>query len=137
MKRNYLISALVFSSVLLFQLGCQEQAKLPEKPAAAPETRVVGTPQKAEAALAGLDKAGPKITFENVVHDFGQVGLGAQDKIAEFKFTNTGEGLLKIEKVERCCGVVTRLDKTEYAPGERGVWTAEYQARRPGVVRIS
>ncbi len=76
MKRNYLISALVFSSVLLFQLGCQEQAKLPEKPATVPETRVVGTPQKAESALAGLDEAGPKITFENIVYDFGQVGLG-------------------------------------------------------------
>ena len=129
MKRNYLISAIVFSSVLLFQLGCQEQAKLPE-------TRVVGTPQKAESALAGLDKAAPKITFENIVYDFGQVGLGAQKKIAEFKFTNTGDGLLKIEEVEKCCGVVTKLDKTEYAPGESGVLKAEYQtSQRPGLDR--
>lgn len=136
MRRNYLISALVFSSVLLFQLGCQEQAKLPEEPAAAPETRVVGTPQKAEAALASLDKAGPKITFENIVYDFGQIGLGAQDKTAEFKFTNTGDGLLIIEKVERCCGVVTKLEKTEYAPGESGVLKAEYRtSQRPGLDR--
>ncbi|MFH1884786.1 MAG: DUF1573 domain-containing protein [Planctomycetota bacterium] len=137
MKQNYLISALVFSSVLLlFQLGCQEQAKLPEKPASAPETRVVGTPQKAESALAGLDEAAPKITFENIVYDFGQVGLGAQKKIAEFKFTNTGDGLLKIEEVEKCCGVVTKLDKTEYAPGESGVLKAEYRtSQRPGLDR--
>jgi len=135
MKRNYLISALVFSSVLLFQLGCQEQAKLPEKPATAPETRVVGTPQKAEAALAGLDKAAPKITFENIVYDFGKIGLGGEKKIAEFKFTNTGEGLLKIEEVEKCCGIEPKLDKTEYAPGESGVLKAEYQASRPGLDR--
>jgi len=96
MKRNYLISALVFSSVLLFQLGCQEQAKLPEKPATAPETRVVGSLEKAEASLASLDKAAPKITFENVVHDFGQIGTGANKRVAEFKFTNTGDALLEI-----------------------------------------
>ncbi len=136
MKRNYLISALVFSSVLLFQLGCQEQAKLPEKPATAPETSVVGTPQKAEAALASLDTAAPKITFENIVYDFGQVGLGVQKKIAEFKFTDTGDGLLKITEVEKCCVVVTKLDKTEYAPGESGVLKAEYRtSQRPGLDR--
>ncbi len=134
MKRYYLISALVFSSVLLFQLGCQEQAKLPEKPAAT-ETRVVAAPRKAEAALDSLDTAAPKITFENIVYDFGKIGLGAEKKIAEFKFTNTGDDLLKITDVEKCCGVVTRLDKTEYAPGESGILKAEYQASRPGLDR--
>lgn len=135
MKRNYLISALVLSSVLLFQLGCQEQATLIEKPTTTPEAAVVATPQKAEAAPVGLDKATPKITFENIVYDFGKIGLGAKRKIAEFKFTNTGDGLLRIEKVEKCCGVVTKLDKTEYAPGESGVLKAEYQASRPGLDR--
>ena len=136
MKRNYLISALVFSSVLLFQLGCQEQAAQIEKPTTVPEPAVVGTPRKAEAVPAGLDTAAPKITFENIVYDFGQVGLGAQDRIAEFKFTNTGDGLLKIEDVEKCCGVVTRLEKTEYAPGESGVLKAEYRTNQyPGLDR--
>ena len=128
MKRNYLISALVFSSVLLFQLGCQEQAKLPEKPATAPETRVVGSLEKAEASLASLDKAAPKITFENVVHDFGQIGTGANKRVAEFKFTNTGDALLEIMGIEKCCGVETILDKTEFSPGESSVVKAEFQA---------
>ncbi|HUU16432.1 MAG TPA: DUF1573 domain-containing protein [Sedimentisphaerales bacterium] len=146
MKRNHIILTLVVGSVLLFQLGCQEQAAQVEKPtpaasllrsktAGAPEPAVVGTPQKAEAAPAGLDTAAPKITFENIVYDFGKIGLGAGKKVAEFKFTNTGEGLLKIEKVEKCCGVVTKLDKTEYAPGESGVLKAEYQGSRPGLDR--
>ena len=137
MKRNYLISALVFSSVLLFQLGCQEQAKLAEKPtpaasllrsktAGAPETAVVGSPEKDETALAKLDNSAPKITFEKTVYDFGQVGTGAKKRVAEFKFTNTGDGLLEITDVEKCCGVVTRLEKTEYAPGESGVLKAEF-----------
>jgi len=135
MKRNYLISALVLSSVLLFQFGCQEQATPAEKPATIPEPAVVGLPEKAEAAPAGLDTAAPKITFENIVYDFGKMGLGAGRKIAEFKFANTGEGLLRIEEVEKCCGVVAKLDKTEYAPGESGVLKAEYEANRPGLDR--
>jgi len=125
MKRNYLISALVFSSVLLFQLGCQEQAKLAKKPTTALETAVVGSPQKDEAALA---KPAPKITFEKTVHDFGQIGLTSKKRVAEFKFTNTGDALLEITEVEKCCNVVTRLDKTEYAPGESGVLKIEYRS---------
>ncbi len=135
MKRNHIILALVVGSVLLPQFGCQEQAAQIEKPATTPEPAVVGLPEKAEAAPAGLDTAAPKITFENVVYDFGKMGLGAGRKIAEFKFTNTGEGLLIIEEVEKCCGVVAKLDKTEYAPGESGVLKAEYQANRPGLDR--
>ncbi len=119
------IICVIFGCVLLFQLGCQEQAKLAEKPTIAPETAVVGSPEKDETAL---DKPVPKITFEKTVYDFGQVGTEAKKRVAEFKFTNTGDGLLKITKVERCCGVVTRLEKAEYAPGESGVLKAEYRS---------
>jgi len=135
-QRTAQIICVIFGCVLLLQLGCQEQAKLAEKPtpaasllrsktAGAPETAVVGSPAKDETAL---DKPAPKITFEKTVHDFGQVGTGAKKRVAEFKFTNTGDGLLEITEVERCCGVVTRLDKTEYAPGESGVLKVEYQS---------
>ena len=79
--------------ILLLQFGCQEQIK-PEKVGASVQS----------------DKAGPKITFEKLDHDFGQIGTMSQKKIAEFKFTNTGEGLLKITEVERCCNVTTKLD---------------------------
>jgi hypothetical protein len=71
----------------------------------------------------------PKITFENVVHDFGEVSNG-KTSTTEFKFTNTGEGRLKIAEVKRCCGVVTKLDKTEYAPGESGAVKVSYRARQ-------
>ncbi len=127
-QRTAQIICVIFGCVLLLQLGCQEQAKLAEKPTIAPETAVVGSPAKDETAPAKLDKPAPKITFEKTVHDFGQVGTGATKRVAEFKFTNTGDGLLKITEVERCCGVVTRLDKTDYAPGESGVLKVEYQS---------
>jgi hypothetical protein len=41
---------------------------------------------------------------------------------------------LKIKEVEKCCGVVTKVDKTEYAPGESGVVEAEFQTfQKPGM----
>ncbi|MFZ2147967.1 MAG: DUF1573 domain-containing protein [Sedimentisphaerales bacterium] len=147
MRQNcFILLILAVGCVLLLQFGCQEQATTAEKPtpaaslsrsktAGAPETAVAVPPEKAEAAPARLDKGAPKITFENIVYDFGQIGLGAGKKVAEFKFTNTGEGLLEIADVERCCGVVTKLDKTEYAPGESGVLKAEYEGSRPGLDR--
>jgi len=122
-QRTAQIICVICGCILLLQLGCQEQAKLAEKPTIAPETVVVGSPEKDETAL---DKLTPKITFEKTVYDFGQVGTDAKKRVAEFKFTNTGDGLLKITEVERCCGVVTRLEKTEYAPGESGVLKAEF-----------
>ena len=106
----------VVACLLLLQFGCQEQNKL----------------KKAEAKLR-INKSGPKITFDKLNHDFGQIGLMSQKKVTEFKFTNTGEGILKITEVERCCNVTTKLDKTEYAPGESGLLKIEYQSNpKPG-----
>lgn len=48
----------------------------------------------------------------------------------QIKFTNTGQALLKITEVGRCCGVVAKLDKdkTEYAPGESGAVKIEWRS---------
>ena len=132
-QRTAQIICVICGCVLLLQLGCQEQAKLAEKPTIAPETVVVGSPEKDETAL---DKLTPKITFEKTVYDFGQFGTEAKKRVAEFKFTNTGDGLLKITDVVECCGVATRLEKTEYAPGESGVLKAEFiSSPKPGLMR--
>jgi hypothetical protein len=96
MKRKYEMHTspivwVICGLVSFLQIGCQEQARLTGKPL-------------------------PEIKFEKLVYDFGEVGPSAKHT-GEFKFTNVGEGLLKITKVGRCCGVVTRLDKKEYEPG--------------------
>ena len=121
MARNHLILLFIAGSLLLLQFGCQGEAIQAEKP----EAGLVE--EKAEAAIQ-IDEGAPIITFEKTVADFGEVGVTSSKKVAEFKFTNTGEGLLKIKDIERCCGVVTKVDKTEYAPGESGVVKAEFQA---------
>ena len=127
MKRKYYILALLLiSCVLLLQTGCQEQAK------SANETL---TAQKKSEAAAEPDKPSPKITFENVVYDFGEVGPNRKST-GQFKFTNTGETLLKITKVAKCCGVVTNLDKMEYEPGETGTLKVTWNSgSRPSTMR--
>ncbi|MHC4302843.1 MAG: DUF1573 domain-containing protein [Planctomycetota bacterium] len=89
---------------LLLLTGCQEEA-------------TVGGVQVAS----DPDKPSPTISFEKTVHDFGDVPPN-QLNTGRIKFTNTGEGVLKITKVDGCCSVVAKLakDKSEYAPGESG-----------------
>jgi len=108
MERKCLILVLfVISCALFLQAGCQEQAK-----------ETVITKEKPQAA-AESGKPSSKITFESEAFDFGEVGPNNKNT-GKIKFTNTGDALLKITKVAKCCGVVTRLDKMEYGPGESG-----------------
>jgi hypothetical protein len=124
---NFLILIVVF--VLLLQSGCQEQAKAPEK-----STRMLA---KSEPLIHHVDveavpqthRPAPEITFEKVVHDFGEVVPGRKHA-GQFKFTNTGNDLLTITDVKRCCGVVTELDKENVAPGDSGILKVEYQSGR-------
>lgn len=83
-------------------------------------------PGEAQPAKAG--KAGPEITFEKLVHDFGEVGTGTKN-ICEFKFTNTGSALLKITDVSKSCGCTPfTLTKRQYAPDESGIIKITYNA---------
>ncbi len=129
MRCNCLILVFfIINSILLLQMGCQEQAKVPTEPEAAiaAPQEVTGS-EKAEAKQETI-KIGPKITFEDVVYDFGEIGPGTKQS-GKFKFTNTGDSLLKITNVKGCCGAVTKLDKREYLPGESGLLKVEYQSR--------
>ncbi|MCP4260938.1 MAG: DUF1573 domain-containing protein [Planctomycetes bacterium] len=133
MVRNYLFLLFVAGFVLLMQLGCQEQNIPVRELSVEPQIEEAEPTEKAETEEEN-DNAAPIITFENKIADFGQIGVTSSKKVAEFKFTNTGEGLLQIKEVEKCCGVVTKLDKEEFAPGENGVVKAEFQAfQKPGL----
>lgn len=121
MKQNYLILYLPIIGLLLLQnSGCQEKTKVEGKPGTIP-------PQTAEVMVTNPNAPAPKITFDKVVLDFGKVGPETKST-DQFKITNTGEGTLKITKVEQCCGVATRLDKYVYAPGESGILKVTYTA---------
>ena len=106
------IICLVAGCALLWLAGCQEQ-----NTAGGVET----TPDQ--------DKTSPTITFEQLGHDFGEVSPSTMNT-GRIKFKNTGQGTLKITKVESCCSVVAKLaeDKDEYAPGESGAVELEWRS---------
>ncbi len=127
------IMCVICGLVFFLQIGCQEQAKLAEKPTAA--LTEPNEPLEEIEAAPEPNKPSPKIMFEKVVYDFGEVGP-SKENTGEFKFTNNGEALLKITKVGKCCGVVTSLDKMEYAPGESGALEVKWKSGpQPAVMR--
>ena len=123
-KRSIIILMFfAFAGFFLMQTGCTRQAESAREPvpgAALSKSKTAGF-------TAEPDKPAPEISFENVVLDFGQIGPGVK-KTGELRFSNTGNSLLKITEVVRCCGVVAKVDKTEYAPGQSGTLKVEYNA---------
>lgn len=81
--------------------------------------------------------AGPVIEMDKLAHDWGEIGPDTR-QIAQFSFTNTGSEPLKIARVRKCCGTITRgvQDGQEYASGETGTLEVEYIAGSyPGSMR--
>jgi len=113
-QKCLILYLLIIAFLLIPNSGCEEQAKVKG------ELKVDRTETK-KLTVNTPDSNGPppRIKFDNVVMDFGKVGPGTRST-DELKFTNTGEGVLKISKVSKCCGIVTTLEKNEYAPGESG-----------------
>lgn len=128
MKPNCLIlTVAAISCILLFKIGCRQATEVaPEPQTVSTEPQIGLTEPKPSIGpievntVPEVKKKGPRIEFENVVHDFGKVGPGSTHR-CEFKFINTGDSLLKVKKPTSTCGcTVAKLSKKEYAPGESG-----------------
>jgi hypothetical protein len=126
MKCNYLTLAVFTTALVLFlQIGCYQQVCTAEEPKTAPSASEPGKAAVPETA----DDKSPKIRFEKLIHDFGKISPRTK-KHCEFKFTNVGEGLLKIDKIKSTCGcTVPELKKKQYYQGESGTIKVQY---RPG-----
>ncbi len=71
---------------------------------------------------------GPRITFESLVCDLGRIPQYTKH-VFEFKFTNTGNEVLKITSVRTPCAcTVPKLTEKEYAPGESGTLKITYHS---------
>jgi len=126
MKPNWLILAVLIAGCgLLSQTGCEEQAMAPRRSNSdwfEQQTWGVMTPSANTIA----HQRTPRISFEKVIHDFGKIGQGT-NHLCEFKFANTGNGILRITEVGKTCGCTPfELAKTEYAPGESGTLKVRY-----------
>ena len=122
MRRKYFaLVYLVVGCSLLWQGGCQNQGEIETAPGGLEEPEKIGA--------VDTDGPQPKITFETSGHDFGEVPPNKVN-IGQIKFTNAGEGVLKITKLGKCCGVVATLvdEKKVYAPGESGAINVEWRS---------
>lgn len=65
-------------------------------------------------------QGGPEMTFEQTVHNFGQITQGEKVEYS-FKFTNTGKKDLLIQNAVSSCGcTVPEWPKEPVKPGESG-----------------
>jgi hypothetical protein len=149
-QRGNLLFGLCFSMVLAVLLmlpsGCQDSASTAKAPQTQPagDKMVEPAQAKTQAQGQGTEPAevqatvvSPRISFDKVVHDFGEIGPETKHT-AQFQFTNTGNAPLVITKVGSCCGVTTKgvKDGQAYAPRESGVLEVDYPAvLYPGAVR--
>lgn len=142
MKPNRLtlsiLTIFVTGCILFLQAGCEEEAMEPRslnpdwfKQQTWAAINQQASQQAFQQAPQHMVTAAPGIVFEKVTHNFGDVGPGT-NHLCEFRFTNTGNGVLKIGEVSKTCGCTPfSLDKTEYAPGESGTLRVRYYAEPP------
>ncbi len=138
MKRNSMISiVLVTLCFLLSQIICWEQRAQAEQPKSASTASKIeknvseSATAEPNSAMQDTSQTGePKIKFEELSHDFGKISPGSKNECV-FKFTNTGDGILKIDKTRSTCGcTVPKLSKVEYAPSESGTIHVKFTAPR-------
>lgn len=90
--------------------------------------------------MAGVAKAqdntpvqnGAEIEFEKVVHDYGDVPYNGNGE-CEFRFTNTGNEPLLIQKPKSSCGcTIPSWPNEPILPGESDVIKVTYRTNRAG-----
>ncbi|MDR2085047.1 MAG: DUF1573 domain-containing protein [Bacteroidales bacterium] len=126
-------------------LQAQEATKQPVKKETSSKT--VATEEKANKAEVTAEKslnetsndtkknaknAKPaQITFDNLVHDYGTMKVGADGECV-FTFKNTGKEPLIVSKVQGCCGVsVLDWTKDPVMPKKTGTIKLRYNTKRP------
>ncbi len=84
-----------------------------------------------------LSKA-PKLSFENTIHDFGDIKEGDQVS-TEFVFTNLGKSVLNIREIKASCGcTISNLEKNDIGPGDTGTIKVTFNSRgRRGIQQKS
>ena len=77
-------------------------------------------------------QSGPEIEFEKTVHDYGDVPYNGNGE-CEFRFTNTGDAPLLIQKPKSSCGcTIPSWPDKPILPGESEVIKVTYRTNRCG-----
>lgn len=121
MKKIFIICLALVATTLT---SCQDSAA----------KKVTNKTTTAASSSAKPSTAGPVMTFDKTVHDFGTINEG--DKVTTvFSFTNTGsEDLIIVDARGSCgCTVPQYPKNTAIAPGESGEITVSFDSNnKPG-----
>lgn len=81
-----------------------------------------------------VSENGPEIEFEKLVHDYGDVQYNGNGE-CEFRFTNTGNEPLILQKPKSSCGcTVPTWPKEPILPGESDVIKVTYKTTKVGAI---
>ena len=84
-----------------------------------------------------VSENGPEIEFEKLVHDYGEVQYNGNGE-CEFRFTNTGNEPLILQKPKSSCGcTVPTWPKEPILPGESEVIKVTYKTTKVGTINKS
>lgn len=79
----------------------------------------------------------PEITFESLVHDYGNIMQG-DNGTCEFVFKNTGKADLLLTNCRSSCGcTVPEWPKDPIPPGKKAVIKVKYNTQRIGAINKS
>ena len=79
----------------------------------------------------------PEITFETLVHDYGQIMQG-DNGVCEFVFKNTGKADLILTNCRSSCGcTVPSWPKDPIPPGKKAAIKVKYNTQRIGQINKS
>lgn len=79
----------------------------------------------------------PEITFESLVHDYGNIMQG-DNGTCEFVFKNTGKADLLLTNCRSSCGcTVPEWPKDPIAPGKKATIKVKYNTQRVGAINKS
>jgi len=112
-EKPFIFTFLLWGLSLFLTTSCQqESAKVQNiEQTAEPLIKTVPIIESKEVAPKQIQQAAnllPRISFEKTVCDLGDVGQDTKNT-CEFKFTNAGQGLLKIGNIKRTCGCTVTL----------------------------
>ncbi len=83
------------------------------------------------------DPNAPVISFEKMVHDYGEMEQHGDGK-CEFKFTNNGKEPLILSNVRSSCGcTVPQWPRQPILPGESETIKVKYDTKRIGIINKS
>ncbi len=98
---------------------------------------VAGMAQNDEATKKNKKEKTPEITFESMVHDYGQIYQGDNGE-CEFVFKNTGKADLILTNCRASCGcTVPTWPKDPIAPGKKASIKVKYNTTRLGEINKS